>query len=140
MRALLAILAVGATACGSILGLQEPTVDDAIEAGGDGSPQGEGGPNAPVVVAQNQGGPFMVAEFGSRVVWTNFLGSTVSSVRTESKTGSLSSCRSRLYASGRPFSVVSRPVTLPIRRPALPRASSAMSGFFFCGMIDDPVE
>ena len=25
-------------------------------------------------------------------------------------------------------------------RPALPRASSAMSGFFFCGMIDDPVE
>ena len=27
-----------------------------------------------------------------------------------------------------------------MRRPALPRASSAMSGFFFCGMIDDPVE
>ena len=24
-------------------------------------------------------------------------------------------------------------------RPALPRASSAMSGFFFCGMIDEPV-
>ena len=24
--------------------------------------------------------------------------------------------------------------------PALPRASSAMSGFFFCGMIEDPVE
>ena len=24
-------------------------------------------------------------------------------------------------------------------RPALPRASSAMSGFFFCGSIDDPV-
>ncbi len=29
---------------------------------------------------------------------------------------------------------------LPIRRPALPRASSAMSGFFFCGMIEEPVE
>ena len=28
----------------------------------------------------------------------------------------------------------------PIRRPALPRASSATSGFFFCGMIDEPVE
>ena len=28
---------------------------------------------------------------------------------------------------------------LPIRRPALPRASSAMSGFFFCGSIDEPV-
>ena len=27
----------------------------------------------------------------------------------------------------------------PIRRPALPRASSAMSGFFFCGSIDEPV-
>ena len=35
---------------------------------------------------------------------------------------------------------VSRPVRLPIRRPDLPRASSAMSGFFFCGMIDEPVE
>ena len=80
MKVLFVLIAIGATACGSILGLQEPTVDDAIEAGGDGSPQGEGGPGAPVVVAQNQGGPFMVAEFGSRVVWTSFLGSTVSSV------------------------------------------------------------
>ena len=26
-----------------------------------------------------------------------------------------------------------------MRRPALPRASSAMSGFFFCGSIDEPV-
>ena len=31
------------------------------------------------------------------------------------------------------------PVRLPISRPDLPRASSATSGFFFCGMIDDPV-
>ena len=31
-----------------------------------------------------------------------------------------------------------QPVRLPISRPALPRASSAMSGFFFCGMIDRP--
>ncbi len=58
---------------------------------------------------------------------------------TESNSGSLSSCRSRLYASGRPFSVASRPVRLPIRRPLLPRANSAMSGFFFCGSIDEPV-
>ena len=28
---------------------------------------------------------------------------------------------------------------MPTRRPALPRVSSAMSGFFFCGIIDDPV-
>src|ERR1700709_2567020 len=35
--------------------------------------------------------------------------------------------------------MVSSPVRLPTNRPALPRASSAMSGFFFCGMIDEPV-
>ena len=35
--------------------------------------------------------------------------------------------------------MVSSPVRLPTNRPDLPRASSAMSGFFFCGMIDDPV-
>ncbi len=58
---------------------------------------------------------------------------------TESNSGSLSSCRSRLYASGRPFSVTSSPVRLPISRPVLPRTSSAMSGFFFCGSIDEPV-
>ncbi len=39
-----------------------------------------------------------------------------------------------------PFRVASNPAWSPISRPALPRASSAMSGFFFCGMIDDPVE
>ena len=27
-----------------------------------------------------------------------------------------------------------------MRRPDLPRANSATSGFFFCGMIEDPVE
>ncbi len=67
-------------------------------------------------------------------------GSTSSSVSTASKTGSLSSCRSRLYANGRPLRVASNPVRWPISRPALPRASSATSGFFFCGMIDEPVE
>ena len=67
-------------------------------------------------------------------------GSSTSRVSTASKTGSLSSCRSRLYASGRPLSVASSPVRSPISRPALPRASSATSGFFFCGMIEDPVE
>ena len=67
-------------------------------------------------------------------------GSSSSSVSAASKTGSLSSCRSRLYASGRPLSVASSPVRLPISRPALPRASSATSGFFFCGMIEEPVE
>ncbi len=67
-------------------------------------------------------------------------GSRTSSWSQESKTGSLSSWRSRLYASGSALSVARRPVRLPMRRPDLPRASSAMSGFFFCGMIDEPVE
>lgn len=35
--------------------------------------------------------------------------------------------------------VASSPVWSPIMRPALPRASSAMSGFFFYGIIDEPV-
>ena len=35
--------------------------------------------------------------------------------------------------------MVSSPVSPPMSRPALPRASSATSGFFFCGMIDEPV-
>ena len=29
---------------------------------------------------------------------------------------------------------------LPYTRPLLPRISSAKSGFFFCGMMDEPVE
>jgi hypothetical protein len=32
------------------------------------------------------------------------------------------------------------PTRLPMSRPALPRLSSAMSGFFFCGMIELPVQ
>ena len=47
-------------------------------------------------------------------------GKTISSWSMESKIGSLSSCRSRLYASGNPFRVASSPVRLPISRPALP--------------------
>jgi len=62
-----------------------------------------------------------------------------SSCSTESNSGSLSSCRSRLYASGWALSTASSPVRLPISRPDLPRVSSATSGFFFCGMIELPV-
>ena len=36
--------------------------------------------------------------------------------------------------------MASRPAWSPISRPALPRVSSATSGFFFCGMIELPVE
>ena len=35
--------------------------------------------------------------------------------------------------------VARKPVRSPMSRPALPRASSAMSGFFFWGSIDEPV-
>ena len=46
-------------------------------------------------------------------------GSTTSRVATESKTGSLSSCRSRLYATGSPLSVVSRPGEVADEPPRL---------------------
>ncbi len=61
---------------------------------------------------------------------------TVSAV---SKRGSLSSCKSLLYASGKPFIKVSRDTRLPKTLPDLPRMSSAASGFFFCGMMLLPV-
>ncbi|CPZ97884.1 Uncharacterised protein [Mycobacteroides abscessus] len=67
-------------------------------------------------------------------------GSSSSNWDTESNRGSLSSCRSRLYANGCAFKVASKPVRLPINLPVLPRASSAISGFFFCGMIELPVD
>ena len=38
-----------------------------------------------------------------------------------------------------PSSVASIPATCPMSRPALPRASSATSGFFFWGSIELPV-
>ena len=59
--------------------------------------------------------------------------------RRAANTGGLSSWRSRSYASGRPFTVASSPVSRPIAVPALPRASSATSGLSFCGIIDEPV-
>ena len=36
--------------------------------------------------------------------------------------------------------VIVRAVAQPITRPAWPRTSSAAAGFFFCGMIEEPVE
>ena len=45
-----------------------------------------------------------------------------------------------LYASGSPFIIVSSAVRPPITRPALPRTSSAISGFFFWGIMLEPVE
>ena len=36
--------------------------------------------------------------------------------------------------------MISTALREPIRRPALPRISSKASGFFFCGMIEDPDE
>ena len=35
---------------------------------------------------------------------------------------------------------VSSPIRSPYTRPVLPRTSSVMSGFFFWGMMDEPVE
>ena len=67
-------------------------------------------------------------------------GSRTISVSRASKTGSLSSWRSLLYASGSALRVVRRPARSPMTRPDMARASSAMSGFFFWGMMLDPVE
>ena len=53
---------------------------------------------------------------------------------------SLSSCISLLYVNGVPFKTVNSPIKFPYARPVFPRISSAISGFFFCGIIDDPVE
>ncbi len=61
-----------------------------------------------------------------------------SQVSSASNTPSLSSCISLLYASGRPFKVIIMPVSAPCTRPHLPRINSSASGFFFCGIRDEP--
>ena len=38
-----------------------------------------------------------------------------------------------------PFITVSRVIREPYTRPVLPRTSSATSGFFFWGMMEEPV-
>ena len=40
---------------------------------------------------------------------------------------------------GKPFSSVSSATRLPMTRRLLPRVSSATSGFFFCGISEEPV-
>ena len=52
-------------------------------------------------------------------------------VSCESNTGSLSSCKSLLYAKGKALRVARSPVKFPINLPVLPLANSAASGFFF---------
>ena len=60
-------------------------------------------------------------------------------VSIASKVSSLSSCISLLYARGIPFIVVRILIRAPYTRPVLPRTSSAISGFFFCGIMLEPV-
>ena len=69
------------------------------------------------------------------------MSSEAARVASASKSGGLSSCRSRWYASGSPLSVDEhrREVADHAAR-ARPRTSSAGSGFFLFGIIDDPVE
>ena len=61
-------------------------------------------------------------------------------VSTASKMQSLSSCISLLYARGMPFITVRIVMLSPKTLPDLPRTNSAMSGFFFWGMMLEPVE
>jgi hypothetical protein len=46
----------------------------------------------------------------------------------------------RDFIVGNALKVASKPARFPISLPDLPLASSATSGFFFCGIIEDPVE
>ena len=57
----------------------------------------------------------------------------------ESISGRLSSCRSLLYERGKPFSMTSMFTNVPMTEPVLPLISSVMSGFFFWGMMEEPV-
>ena len=75
----------------------------------------------------------MVSSMGVKVSRHSF------TLSTASKIASLSSCMSLLYASGRPFIMVSRVWRSPYTLAVLPRISSVISGFFFWGMIDEPV-
>ena len=61
-------------------------------------------------------------------------------VSTVSNSPSHASWKSLLYVVGVPFMTAMKPVSVPISRPALPRSSSSASGFFFCGISDEPVE
>ena len=85
MLGIVAALGAGALACSSILGLREPTVDDSLGDGGGcgkdclGGACSDAGLCEPVAIAVNQGGPFMVAQYGSTVYWTDWLGSTIGS-------------------------------------------------------------
>lgn len=79
-------LGAGALACSSILGLREPTVDDSLGDGGGGCGKdclggacSDAGLCQPVAIAVNQGGPFMLAQYGSTVYWSDWLGSSVGS-------------------------------------------------------------
>ena len=65
--------------------------------------------------------------------------SASSAVLSAPKIASLSSWLSLLYAVGVPLSIVSSVIVCPIWRDALPRSSSSASGFFFCGMSEEPV-
>ena len=66
-------------------------------------------------------------------------GRTSSSVSAASNAGSLSSWRSRWYPSGKPCSTDVSATNPAAMRPAFARASSAVSGFRFCGMMLEPV-
>ena len=55
------------------------------------------------------------------------------------KTISLSSWRSLKYESGNPLRIVNIENKFPYIEPVLPLRYSSKSGFFFCGIIEDPV-
>lgn len=102
------------------------------------------------IVPNPQGLTFIVATTPSAILRQAVI------LSTASNKGSLSSCKSLLYVEGRPLSVMTNPVifkdtqlfrsdsaviilTFPNILPDFPRKSSSESGFFFCGMMLEPV-
>ena len=51
----------------------------------------------------------------------------------------MSSCKSLKYDKGKPFNIEIIELIFPIKIPVLPLKYSNGSGFFFCGIIDEPV-
>ena len=51
----------------------------------------------------------------------------------------MSSCKSLKYDNGNPFNIEIIELIFPINIPVLPLKYSRGSGFFFCGIIEEPV-
>jgi hypothetical protein len=78
MRALQLVTLLSVASCDVVLGLHEPTLNNSDSGFPQDGSSGDGANNkVPVLLAGNQSGPYMIAEYGPNVFWTNLSGSTV---------------------------------------------------------------